>query len=112
MSSPFFSIDRLLSDADTFKDDPASIRQTEGQLRLTPNQMAIRNAYINAISWNTRPQRERAFDLAMCLAPVKSAYEGEPFNAALGREKGFPEYAAHYFGRALHFWRAMDDAKP
>ena len=62
MSSPFFSIDRLLDDADAFEDDPASILHTEGHLRLTPNQMAIRNAYINAIPWHTRPQRERAFD--------------------------------------------------
>ena len=43
----------------------------------------------------------------MCLAPVKSAYEGEPFNAALDRKHGFPDYAARYFARGLHFWSAM-----
>jgi hypothetical protein len=108
ISSPFFSIDRLLYDADDFEEDSESIPQTEGQLLLTPNQMAIRNAYIDAIPWHTRSQRERAFDVAMCLAPVKTAYECEPFNQALGRDHGLPELAARCFGRALHFWRAMD----
>ncbi len=107
MSSPFFSISRLLYDADDFEDDPESIVRAEGQLLLTANQMAIRNAYIDAIPWHTRSKRTRAFDLAMCLAPIKTAYECEPFNDALGRENGLPVHAARCFGQALRFWNAM-----
>jgi hypothetical protein len=107
MSCPFFSIERLLHDADDFEDDPSRIPRSEGQLLLTPNQMAVRNAYIDAIPWHTREKRQRAFDLAMCLAPIKTAYELEAFNEALGRKNGLPEATAHYFSHALLRWKAM-----
>jgi hypothetical protein len=111
MSLPFFSIARLLDDADIFEDEPESLTRIEGRLLLTPNQMAIRNAYIEAIPWYTPLKRARAFDIAMCLAPIKTAYECEPFNLALGRVNGLPQLAAHCFGHALHFWHAMNGTK-
>lgn len=107
LSCPFFSIYRLLFDADDFVEDPTNIPQTEGRLLLTPNQMAVRNAYLDALPWQTRGKRERAFDVAMCLAPIKMAYEGEPFNEAVGRTNGSPTHAARCISHALHFWQAM-----
>ena len=107
ISYPFFSVYRLLDDADVFVDDPDSAPKTEGQLRLTMNQMAIRNAYIDVLPWKDRAKRERAFDVAMCLAPIKMAYECEPFNQAIGRENGSPDHAARCLGQALHYWQAM-----
>jgi hypothetical protein len=109
LGSPFFSIERLLDDADSFEDHPEGIPQDQGPFRLTANQMAIRNAYIDAIPWHTRSQRGRAFDLAMCLAPIKAVYEHVPkFKEAWGLEEGHPGYAAHCIGRALHRWKALD----
>lgn len=107
LSAPFLSISRLLDDADRFEADPANSPRTEGQLQLTPNQMAIRHAYIDALPWQRPEARARAFDLAICLAPVKTAYECELFNEALRRENGLPQLAAHCFANALRFWQAM-----
>ncbi len=107
MSCPFFSIDRLLQDADDFEDDAENVPRTEGALRLSSNQMAVRNAYLDTLPWKSRAERERAFELAMCLAPIKTAYECEPFNDALGRKNGLPPHAAHCFGNALHYWQSM-----
>ncbi|MEM7126939.1 MAG: GNAT family N-acetyltransferase [Chloroflexota bacterium] len=107
ISCPFFSIERLLHDADDFEDDPKIVPRMEGALRLTTNQMAVRNAYLDALPWKSRAERERAFDVAMCLAPIKTAYECEPFNEALGRQDGLPPHAARCFASALHYWQAM-----
>ncbi len=111
MSSPFFSIDRLLHDADDFEDDPARRQPTAGPLLLTPNQAAIRNAYLDVLPWHSRAERERAFDLAICLAPIKTAYEGEVFNEAIRRENGSPSHAARCFGKAMHYWQALDQGR-
>lgn len=107
VSLPFFSLDRLLYDADDFEEDPQAVPQTEGPLRLSPNGMAVCNAYIDALPWHSRAQRERALWLALCLAPIKTAYEGELFNNALERTHGFAIHAARCIGRALYYWQAM-----
>lgn len=109
---PFFSIDRLLHDADDFEVSSPQQRPTQGRLPLTPNQMCIRDAYIDSIPWQARVDRERAFDLAMCLAPIKMAYEGELFNAAIGRANGSPEHAARCLAHALHRWQSMPLTRP
>ena len=111
MSCPFFAIDRLLHDADDFEDDPARRQPMVGSLLLTPNQAAVRDAYLDVLPWHSRKERERAFDLAICLASIKTAYEGEVFNEAIGRENGSPTHAARCFGKAMHYWQALDQGR-
>lgn len=92
ISHPFFSLDRLLEDALEF-----------GEV----GQIAVRQAYLNEIPWGTLRERERAFDLAMCLSPIKFAYETKVFDEALGRERGNPKLTAWCVTRALQRWESM-----
>ncbi len=93
ISHPFLSLDRLLEDALEFGES---------------GQIAVRQAYLSEIPWSTRERRERAFDLAMCLSPIKFAYECKVFDEALGREKGNPQLAAWCMMRALQRWESLE----
>ena len=64
---PFFSLDRLLGHAEEV-DAVADVRA----------------AYIDALPWRTRREREHAFDLARRLAPLKLAVEARAFARGLG----------------------------
>jgi hypothetical protein len=103
LSCPFFSLDRLLDDAREV-DESVS---TPGSLLYTPAERAVRDAYLKALSWGDAARRERGFDLAMCLAPIKTAYEGIVLAETLGWEEGSPHITAWALGRALPRWRAM-----
>jgi hypothetical protein len=46
----------------------------------------------------------RAFELAMCLAPIKTIHEGSAFAQARGRPFGVPAQAAMLVGTALRRW--------
>ncbi|MEZ4615071.1 MAG: hypothetical protein R2867_06085 [Caldilineaceae bacterium] len=56
---PFFSLFRLLEAADDFVTVPEELVRTEGPLLLTPNQMAVRNAYLAQLPWQNRTTRAR-----------------------------------------------------
>ena len=103
LSCPFFSLDRLLDDARELE-EPAS---TPGSLLYTAAERAVRDAYLAALPWGDATGRERGFDLAMCLAPIKTAYEGMVFAETLGWEEGSPHITAWALGRALPRWWAM-----
>lgn len=94
VSCPFFSIDRLLDDA--------------RELGVSTAERAVRDAYINALPWHTPTERNRALDLALCLSPLKLAYECKRFTNALGREQAFSRLTAFCMSRALQRWQAMD----
>ena len=111
ISCPLFSLFRLLEAADDFETFPQEVPRTEGCLLLSPNQMAVRNAYLDALPWQSRAKRERAFDLAMCLAPIKQAYEEEQFCEAVGRTAGNPIAVARCFSPAIHYWQALTGVK-
>jgi hypothetical protein len=85
ISCPLFSLDRLLNDARELDlGEAAAWCAAADQRGLTPTEHALRNAYLDALPWGTREMRERAFDLALCLAPIKTAYETMAFADALG----------------------------
>ena len=103
LSCPFFSLDRLLDDARELE-EPAS---KPGSLLYTAAERAVRDAYLAALPWGDAAQRERGFDLAMCLAPIKTAYEGIVLAETLGWEEGSPHITAWALGRALPRWWAL-----
>jgi hypothetical protein len=113
LSCPFFSLDRLLDDARPLNllieddwDSSAPV-DTGNQLPYTAAERAVRSAYLREIPWGTFAARERGFDLAMCLSPIKTAYEAIRFAEELGWEEGSPHILAWALGRALPRWRAM-----
>jgi hypothetical protein len=113
LSCPFFSLDRLLDDARDLEDLDVLDMQVEPSTRLggllpyTPAEQVVRDVYLASLPWGNATERERGFDLAMCLAPIKTAYESIVFAEALGWEEGSPHIIAWALGRGLPRWRAM-----
>jgi hypothetical protein len=107
LSCPFFSLDRLLDDAHPLSVLIQSPVDTGNRLPYTPVEHAVCSAYLAEIPWGNLSERERCFDLAMCLGPIKTAYEAIDFADALGWEEGSPHIVAWALGRALPRWRAM-----
>lgn len=91
LSFPFFSLDRLLDDAQERGGDAG--------------EAALRAAYLDALPWGTRA--ERALEIALCLSPLKHAYEGMRLAAALGWEEGMPHVTAWAAARMLRRWQEM-----
>lgn len=67
LGCPFFSIERLLWDAEEF-----GIKQE------------VLQTYLETIPWQTMKERRRAFDLAQCLSPVQREIERATFRRAQG----------------------------
>lgn len=101
LSCPFFSLDRLLDDA----------RELDGLAEAGPNpsptEHLLRDAYLDTLPWHTRDRRERALNLALCLAPIQTAYEGILLAEALDWDEGLPNVTAWALARALPRWSAM-----
>lgn len=93
LSLPFFSLDRLLDDAQERGGDAG--------------EAALRAAYLDALPWRTRAERERALALALRLSPLKHAYEGMRFADALGWEEGLPHVTAWAAARMLARWESI-----
>ena len=107
LSCPLFSVDRLLDDARGRHTLAASPTAQASRLRYTAGEREVRDTYLAELPWGSLVQRERGFDLAMCLGPIKTAYEAIVFAEALGWEEGSPHIIAWALGRALPRWRAM-----
>ena len=121
---PFFSIDRLLGDArdldrgtvevgadDVDRDDfalAANLSGEGGALAGSPTERAVRAAYLDAVPWRTREDRERAFDLALCLSPLKFAHECKAFAVALGHERASPALIAFCLSHAVQRWQSLE----
>ncbi len=101
LSCPFFSLDRLLDDA----------RELDGLGEAgadpSPTESLLRDAYLDALPWQTRDLRKRALTLALCLAPIKTAYEGILLAEALDWDEGMPNVTAWALARALPRWVRM-----
>lgn len=93
LSCPYFSLDRLLDDA----------RELAGD----DGERCLRAAYLDALPWGTRAARERALDLALCLSPLKHAYEAQRLAAALGWPEGAPHITAWALARVLPRWQSI-----
>ena len=121
---PFFSLDRLLDDARSL-DRPREASPTGDILSYiadptyagtalagSPAERAVRDAYLGAIPWGAREGRERAFDLALCLAPIKGAHVAKLHSLALGKEQAFSLLTAVCVARALRRWGSMQAKYP
>ncbi len=108
LSCPFFSLDRLLMDARVRDPDDGADpwqRPDANGAPLGAAEHAVRRAYLDALPWGTAAERERAFDLALRLAPIKTAHEGRVYADALGWN-GIPPLTAYCLVRALRRWEA------
>jgi thiamine kinase-like enzyme len=68
VSSPFFSVERLLGQAED--------SDTMGE---------VAERYLERLPWGTESERWSALHSALCLTPLKSAYEARVFARRLGR---------------------------
>ena len=108
-SCPFFSLDRLLIEAWTRADpsgDDLWDRPAANGAPLNSGEVAVRDAYLDALPWGTPAERRRAFDLALSLAPVKTAHEAQAYADALGWS-GLPDPVGFCLVRALRRWERM-----
>ncbi|HEX6799852.1 MAG TPA: hypothetical protein VF116_19230 [Ktedonobacterales bacterium] len=111
LSAPFFSLDRLLNDArelDLGERAAWSPDSAPDAALYTPSEVALRDAYLAALPWGTPAARERAFALAMALAPIKAAYEGIELGEALGWDAADSSFGTAWaLARALPRWQAL-----
>ena len=81
--------------------------QEQADELYSPSEQAIRQAYVAAIPWRSLAERERAFDLAMCLAPIRTIHDGILFAATQGWRNGIPPQVDMLSMQALRRWEAM-----
>jgi len=106
ISCPFFSLDRLLSDARDLDIEMKSVSENYDG-KYSRSELSVRKAYLETIPWNSYPERERGFDLAMCLSPLKAAYEGYIFAQARNLKNGLPYLTAMCIMTALKRWEFL-----
>jgi hypothetical protein len=117
LSCPLFSMDLFLESlrwSDRGPDAPQSIRQESG-LAYTPSQIVVRRAYLEEWPWGTLAERERAFDVAMCLSQVQRAYQhvlafewlGSDFLASPEGDIEKHSMVAHFLEQAMRRWAVM-----
>ncbi len=106
-SCPFFSLDRLLDDGREWDMGGDESRVFDRSTGPSPTELDLRAAYLDALPWGTAAERERACTLALALAPIKTAYEGRLFDAAVGRPRPNSTLAAWCLTRALARWEAL-----
>ncbi len=109
-SCPFFSLDRLLDDGREWDMGGDESRVLDRSTGPSPTELDLRAAYLDALPWGDRAERERACTLALALAPIKTAYEGRLFDAAVGRPRPNSTLAAWCLTRALARWEALGKA--
>ena len=106
LTCPFFSLDILLAFAQDYPlnfPDGLEIRPE----RETDGLRALRSAYLQALPWGTPEARERAFDLALCLSPIRYAYIEGVMAAELGQQEAWAEDMAFWSTRALRRWQRL-----
>jgi len=72
--------------------------------RTAPCGEAARDAYLGALSWGTRPQRERALELAVLLHDIKDYHTLEVIRDSEGFSGVHPRGAIMFIRRALKAW--------
>lgn len=96
---PFFSLDKLLMASA----DLPGYGDTEEHLGDV-GAAQVRAAYLDAVPWGSRTDRERAFDVALLLSPIRYAYAALRFATALGWSPA--EITAGWIALALRRWGA------
>jgi thiamine kinase-like enzyme len=103
LSCPFFSLDKLLDETGEFEYNEET---TENTL-WTKSQIAIRDLYLINFS-NINPEKiTRAFDIAMCIAPIKYAYQSTFFLDQVGWHENAPALIAQSIIKAYQRCKAI-----
>ena len=97
LSHPFLAVERLIVSAWAL--DTGGGPGPWGYVDGTVSQSAVRDAYLNAINWGTLEKRERAFDIALCLAVVKEMHHEWNWAETMGWKDGNPEWTAQLINR-------------
>lgn len=101
LGCPFFSIDKLLADAE----------ETASPLHSAEREAMVRRAYLDALPWKTREERGRALEVALCLGPIRYAWEDARFAEAVGWPvAAVAAVTAEWLVRALRRWEARESA--
>ena len=103
---PFFSLDVLLAFAQDYPQNFADGLEVRSE-RETDGTIALRRAYLDALPWKTRAERERAFDLALCLSPLRYAWAEGQLARHFRQEDWWAEDMAWWIMRALRRWERM-----
>ncbi len=106
ISCPFFSLDVLLAFAQDYALNFAEGLEILAE-RDTEGTAALRSAYLDALPWKTRAAQERAFDLALCLSPIRYAWAEGQLATQAGQEDWWAEDMAWWIMRALRRWERM-----
>ena len=69
----------------------------------------MRRVYLDAFAWGTAAQRERAFELAMCLSPIRYAHAEWLLAVKFDQEHFYAEDMAWWLTRALRRWERMKE---
>jgi hypothetical protein len=101
---PLFSLDVLFLYAQQIGRGDDWLVEPE---RDTAETRAVRRAYLDALPWGTPAERERAFDLAMCLSPLRYARTEQAMAARHGQERGWSNDMAWWLTRALNRWERL-----
>jgi hypothetical protein len=104
LGCPLFSLDVLLLYAQQIGRGGKWVVEPE---RDTPETRAVRGAYLEALPWGTPDERERAFDLAMCLAPLRYAWAEQRMAIRHGDERAWSEDMAWWLTKALDRWEHL-----
>lgn len=108
ISCPFFSIDRLLSDARDLDINGKLVSENHDGT-YSNSELRVRKAYLEAIPWKSYAERERGFDIAMCLSPIKTAYEHYVFAKARNLKNGIAYTTAMFVTTALQRWKNLNE---
>lgn len=107
MGCLFFSLDVLLAYG---QDWDRSVRHGLhlDQEHKTAEWLALRDAYLEALPWGAMAERRRAFDLALCLSPIRYAYSEWIMAVEHNHQNYFAEDFAWWLMRACRRWQEMD----
>ena len=107
MGCPLFSLDILLAYAQDWDKSEQHGLHLDLE-RRTPSWLAVRDAYLEALPWGSMSERRRAFDLALCLSPIRYAHAERVMATEFGHQHYFAEDLAWWLMRAYGRWVEMD----
>ena len=61
--------------------------------------LGVKEAYLERVPWGSRSERDRLFDIAMCLAVVKEMHQEIEWAKTMGWADGNPEWTAQLISR-------------
>jgi hypothetical protein len=104
---PLFSLDVLLAYAQDWEKSVQHGLHLDRE-RKTAEWLAVRDAYLEALPWGSLAERRRAFELALCLSPIRYAYSEWVMAVEHGHQSCFAEDSAWWLMRACRRWQEMD----